>query len=213
MLLRAGSCMIAVVLRLVDGQGILTTWLLRCEMQLVNYYTARTDMGMTGEWDGVYDVSGQVIPCALRGTLRRFESWRCRPNRGECGETSSLTSHLVVACVGCLGGTVRVHPLYHSCLLWVEVISSEGAAVARLSLSNGEACHSFHFPVAWHKCGELKVVIAKPRGQRTGTHMLIESLPQASPRAVSALYLHPSYFIWIYIYLSYLDNTQLTDMQ
>lgn len=208
------SCFcVVVVLRLVGEQGILTTWLLQCKMQLVNYYTARTDMGMTGEWNGVYNVSGQVIPCVLRGTLRRFESRRSRPNRGECGETSSLTSHLDVACVGCLGGTVRVHPLHYSCLLWVEEVNSEGIAAARLFLSNSEACHSFHFPAAWRKCGELKVVIAKPRGQRTGTHMLIESLPQASPRTVSDLYLHPSYFIWIYIYLSYPDNTQLTDMQ
>jgi hypothetical protein len=103
---RAGGGMIARVPRLVGGPGLLTTWLLRCKVLLVNHYTARADTGMTGRV-GRLCVCRDMRPRVRSGPDGRSsrgaddQAWRMRRRNG-------LASHLDVACAGFLGAsTVR----------------------------------------------------------------------------------------------------------
>lgn len=133
--------MIAKVLRLAGGLGLLTTWLwlLRCRVLLVNHYTARADTGMTGR-------VGRLCVCRdMRPRVRcqdrtddsvaaqQTEAWRMRRRSG-------LASHLDVACVGFLGASTVRAVLRCSAHICVEGASMSIAAATRLRLSNGEAC-------------------------------------------------------------------------
>jgi hypothetical protein len=99
--------MIARVPRLVGGLGLLTTWLLRCKVLLVNHCTARADSGMTGRV-GRLCIRRDMRPRVRcqdrtddRVAAQTTEAWRMRRRNG-------LASHLDVACVGFLGAsTVR----------------------------------------------------------------------------------------------------------